>query len=114
MKVIVDEHKSGMAKEATITSLVKNVADTLDKHYPGHLWAVGPSNDYSMLAIWNENLSTRYGMWVRVNDIDPEYRNIMRWAGELLERAKVSRGAMNVDEMNNIQRDSRGEAKFDA
>ena len=114
MKVIVDAHKRGMAEEATITSLVKNVADTLDKHYPGHLWAVGPSNDYSMLAIWNENLSTRYGMWIRVNDIDPEYRNIMRWAGELLERAKVSRGAFKEDEMNNLQRDSRGEAKFDA
>ena len=75
---------------------------------------VGPSNDYSMLAIWNEDLSTRYGMWIRVNDIDPEYRNIMRWAGELLERAKVSRGAFKEDEMNNLQRDSRGEAKFDA
>ena len=53
-------------------------------------------------------------MLIRVNDIDPEYRNIMRWAGELLERANVSRGAMNADEMNNLQRDSRGEAKFDA
>ena len=114
MKVIIDEHKRGMEKDATITSLVKNVADTLDKHYPDHLWAVGPSNDYSMLAIWNENLSMRYGMWIRVNDIDPEYKNIMRWAGELLERAKVSRGAMNEDEMNNLERDSRGEARFDA
>ena len=74
MKVFVDEHKRGMMNEATITSLVKNVADTLDKHYPGHLWAVGPSNDYSMLAIWNEALSNRYGMWIRVNDIDPEYK----------------------------------------
>ena len=87
MKVFVDEHKRGMMNEATITSLVKNVADTLDKHYPGHLWAVGPSNDYSMLAIWNEALSNRYGMWIRVNDIDPEYKKIMLWAGELLERA---------------------------
>ena len=53
-------------------------------------------------------------MWIRVNDIDSEYRNIMRWAGELLERAKVSRGAMKEDEMNNLERDIRGEAKFDA
>ena len=112
MKVLVDEHKRGMMHEATITSLVKNVADTLDKHYPGHLWAVGPSNDYSMLAIWNEALSNRYGMWIRVNDIDPEYRNIMRWAGELLERAKVTRGAANEDELASLERDSLGEAKF--
>ncbi len=112
MKVLVDEHKRGMMHEATITSLVKNVADTLYKHYPGHLWAVGPSNDYSMLAIWNEALSNKYGMWIRVNDIDPEYRNIMRWAGELLERAKVTRGAANEDELASLERDSLGEAKF--
>ena len=103
-----------MEKESTITSFVKNVADTLDKHYPGHLWMVGPSNDYSMLAIWNENLSKPYGMWIRVNDIDSEYRNIMRWAGELLESSKVSRGAMKEDEINNLESDIRGEAKFDA
>lgn len=113
MKVIVDSHKRGMMKEATITSLVKNVADTLYKHYPGHAWAVGPSNDYSMLAIWNEALSMKYGMWIRVNEIDPEYKNVMRWAGELLERFKVSRGSANLDELQSLDRDVMGEVKFD-
>lgn len=112
MKVLIDEHKRGMMNEATITSLVKNVADTLYKHYPGHLWAVGPSNDYSMLAIWNEALSNKYGMWIRVNDIDPEYKNIMRWAGELLERAKVTRGAANEEELASLERDHLGEVRF--
>ena len=68
MKVLVDAHKGGMMQEAALISMVKNIADVLEKHYPGHAWAVGPSNDYSMLAIWNEALSMRYGMWVRVND----------------------------------------------
>ena len=112
MKVLIDEHKRGMMNEATITSLVKNVADTLYKHYPGHLWAVGPSNDYSMLAILNEALSNKYGMWIRVNDIDPEYKNIMRWAGELLERAKVTRGAANEEELASLERDHLGEVRF--
>jgi hypothetical protein len=113
MKVIVDTHKRGMLKEATVTSLIKNVADTLYKHYPGHLWAVGPSNDYSMLAIWNEGLSSKYGMWIRVTDIDPEYKNIMRWAGELLERAKVTRGRANEQELQSLERDVMDEVKFD-
>lgn len=102
-----------MLKEASVTSLVKNVADVLYKHYPGHLWAVGPSNDYSMLAIWNEGLSSKYGMWIRVTDIDPEYKNIMRWAGELLERAKVTRGRANEQELLSLKRDSMDEVKFD-
>ena len=102
-----------MLKEATITSLVKNVADTLYKYYPDHLWAVGPSNDYSMIAIWNESLSSKYGMWIRVTDIDPEYKNIMRWAGELLERAKVTRGRANEDELQSLKRDVMDEVKFD-
>tara|TARA_B100001245_G_scaffold234896_1_gene221427 strand:- start:1167 stop:1511 length:345 start_codon:yes stop_codon:yes gene_type:complete len=113
MKVIIDTHKRGMLKEASVTSLVKNVADVLYKHYPGHLWAVGPSNDYSMLAIWNEGLSSKYGMWIRVTDIDPEYKNIMRWAGELLERAKVTRGRANEQELLSLKRDSMDEVKFD-
>jgi hypothetical protein len=113
MKVIVDTHKRGMLKEASVTSLVKNVADVLYKHYPGHLWAVGPSNDYSMLAIWNEGLSSKYGMWIRVTDIDPEYKNIMRWAGELLERAKVTRGRANEQELQSLKRDVMDEVKFD-
>jgi len=112
VKVLIDSHKRGMMKEATITSLVKNVADTLEKHYPGHLWAVGPSNDYSMLAIWNEALSMRYGMWIRIEDIDPEYKNIMRWAGELLERANVSRGAANEEELASLERNTIGEVRF--
>ncbi len=112
-RIVVDHHKRSMLQEATITSMVKNVADTLNKHYPGHLWAVGPSNDYSMLAIWNEGLSAKYGMWIRVTDIDPEYRNIMRWAGELLERAKVTRGKADETEMASLDRDHTGEVKFD-
>jgi hypothetical protein len=113
MKVLIDAHKGDMMQEATMVSLVKNVADTLEMYYPGHAWAVGPSNDYSMLAIWNEALSMKYGMWIRINEIDPEYRNIMRWAGELLERANVTRGKMNPDELMNLKRDITGEAKFD-
>ena len=52
-------------------------------------------------------------MWIRVKDIDPEYKNIMRWAGELLERAKVSRGAAKEDELENLDRNVIGEAEFD-
>ena len=113
MKVIVDSHHRGMMEEAAVTSLVKNVADSLHKEYPDHLWAVGPSNDRSMLAIWNENLSMRYGMWIRVNDIDPDYKNIKLWAGELLERASVTRGPANLDELSSLERNVIGEVKFD-
>ena len=100
-------------QEAALISMVKNIADVLEKHYPGHAWAVGPSNDYSMLAIWNEALSMQWGMWIRVNEIDPDYKNVMRWAGELLERAKLSRGAANLSEIESLERDARGEVKFD-
>ena len=52
-------------------------------------------------------------MWIRVKDIDPEYKNIMRWAGELLERANVSRGMAKEDELENLDRNVIGEAEFD-
>ena len=52
-------------------------------------------------------------MWIRVNEIDPEYKNVMRWAGELLERFKVSRGSANLEELQSLDRDVMGEVKFD-
>ena len=112
-EVILDTHKHTMMQEANVVSLVKNVADTLEKNYPGHAWMVGPSNDYSMLAIWNEALSSRYGMWIRITDIDPEYKKVMLWAGELLERANVSRGKANIDELATLKRNVIGEVEFD-
>ena len=92
MKVLIDAHKGNMMEEASMMSLVKNVADTLEKHYPGHAWAVGPSNDYSMLAIWNEALSMKWGMWIRIQEIDPDYKNISKWAGELLREQEYQEG----------------------
>ena len=44
---------------------------------------------------------------------DPEYRNIMRWAGELLERARVSRGKAKEDELEILDRNVIGEVAFD-
>jgi len=52
-------------------------------------------------------------MWIRVKDIDPDYKNIQKWAGELLERASVSRGPANLEELESLDRDIRGEVKFD-
>jgi hypothetical protein len=52
-------------------------------------------------------------MWIRVLDIDPEYKKVIHWAGELLERANITRGAANEEELMHLDRDVLGEVTFD-
>jgi len=82
-------------------SLAKRCADTLNKHYPGHLWAVHINDDKlgGTLVIRNLSLSFEYGYVLHLKRIyqDPNLKCVMLAAGEILERAGIKRGK-NTDE----------------
>jgi len=42
-------------------SLAKRASDMLQKHYPGHLWAVHVDSDNGMVYVLNMAFSSRYG-----------------------------------------------------
>lgn len=86
--------------------LAKNVADTLNKHYPGHLWAVRIEN--SVVHVFNLALSGRWGFVLHKAKIDPEMKVVMRAGGEILERYRVSRGRMRPDEYSALKTDAIG------
>lgn len=70
----------------------KNAADVLNRHYPGHLWAV--SCDQGMLDVRNMALSGNWGFRVKLPVIysASEFdRQIMRAGGEILERYRIRR-----------------------
>ena len=82
----------GFADTVRDMDVCKDVAESLHKHYPGHLWAV--SIQGGMIVIKNLAISHSHGMCVRLDSYyaDPRNHKIMMMAGELLERAHLRRG----------------------
>lgn len=84
---------------AAVLTLARSAAETLHKHYPGHLWAVGYDNHARMLDVRNLALSGNWGFRIRVADVFSATdldTQVMRAGGELLERYRVSRGRPGV------------------
>jgi hypothetical protein len=96
--------KSAVAAEV----LAKNVGEHLHRKYPGHLWAVNVAG--GVVTVQNLYLSGRWGFRIMESEIDPDYKIITRAGGEILERYRLSRGAMREDEVENLARNLRWEA----
>lgn len=84
----VDGHEIGDV------DLAYRSAEILNKHYPGHLWAVHVDSDCGMLYVRNLAFSSRYGYRLKLTRVyaDPGLHCIMVAGGEILERANAARG----------------------
>lgn len=85
-----------MTPELFAMDKAKQIAEGLHKHYPGHLWQVAPSADFSTLTIKNIRLSDKAGICIHIAGPhamapDAAHKTAMRMGGELLERFRVSR-----------------------
>jgi hypothetical protein len=82
----------GTAKNVRDMGVARDVAETLNKHYPGHLWAV--SIEGQVIAIKNLAISHSHGMVLHMDSYyaDPSRLKVVRMGGELLERAHFRRG----------------------
>lgn len=85
------------AVEGQDVVLAKDAADTLNRHYPGHLWAVNVNSEGGVMIIKNMSISALYGMVLHLKNVyqDPTLRMVIRAAGELLERAHMARKGWN-------------------
>jgi hypothetical protein len=75
--------------------LVKGIADRLERHYPGWLWAVRPDERGGVITIFSLRLSGQYGYLLHTAKIqnDPHHAAAIRAGGEILERFRQRRGA---------------------
>lgn len=87
--------------------MAKNIADALHKHYPGHLWAVRIED--TVVHVFNLALSGRWGVLLHKTKIDPEMKTVMRAGGEILERYRLRRGRMRVDDIDGLETDKLGD-----
>lgn len=88
-------------------SLAKEIAETLNAHYPGHLWAVTVRG--GAVVIKDLYISSLYGVVLHTSnmqDAGVRSRKVIGAGGELLERANLRRGeytekATKVEGINN-------------
>jgi hypothetical protein len=95
--------------------LVKRTAETLHKHYPGHLWAVNIDEEGGVITVMNLALSGKWGFLLKLKTVqeDPDLKSVMRAGGELLERYRLRRGGYRPGELSTLQRNFRGDAIAD-
>ena len=98
---------------ATDVLLAKNAAAILDKHYPGHLWGINVDGAGGVMQVFNLALSGRWGFILKLDKIDPELKAVMRAGGELLERYRLKRGGLVLDNVLSLDRDFAGNKVFD-
>ncbi|MGH8472861.1 MAG: hypothetical protein ACREVJ_10505 [Gammaproteobacteria bacterium] len=85
--------------------LAKRVAESLHRHYPGHLWGVRADAAGGMVTVLNMRLSGRWGFMLKMRDLayeDEIEREAREAGGELLERYGLSRGPFRADEYQQL------------
>lgn len=79
-------------------TVMKNAADVLERHYPGHRWMTTCKK--GVLDIYNGNLSGQMGY--RIKEINcfsatDLAKEVVKAGGEILERYRQPRGSFNLD-----------------
>jgi hypothetical protein len=99
---------------ASVASLAKQILTALNKAYPDWIagWKVAIDTEGGIVQVRNLLISGKMGFVMKITAIDPEMRQVVRYAGELLERYRISR-EKNIDvtdAVNNVKRNYSGEA----
>ena len=87
-------------KDAADLALTMRIAETLERHYPGHPWMVQVSHDsgcaFIKLPIVMKSME-RYVLHIDKLNMDPALRAVVRAGGELLERYNMPRTGFSLD-----------------
>mgnify|MGYP000514636362 CR=1 FL=1 len=94
------EIETSSAKDAADLALTMKIAETLERHYPGHPWMVQVSHDsgcaFIKLPIVMRSME-RYVLHIDKLNMDPSMRAVVRAGGELLERFNMPRTGFSLD-----------------
>jgi len=89
---------------ASLALWVKEIGETLDKHYPGWAWTVEPDQRNMIINILNLHLHDQWGYTIRLQDVqvDRIRRMGVQAGGEILERFGLPRLGYRHDLLSNI------------
>lgn len=115
--LMVPDGQGGFVKQppASVEALAKNILTALNKAYGDDWmagWKVAIDTEGGIVQVRNLYISGKMGFIMKITAIDPEMTNVVRHAGELLERYNISRSRSVdvVDAVSNLKRNYQGEA----
>lgn len=94
----------------------KRWADLLTRHYPGHLWGVQVENRQGIVRIYHLQTSGDKAFILKLDDMFSATdwdKKIMRAGGEILERHRLRRGQLDVEQWLDLPTDFAGRFKPD-
>jgi predicted enzyme related to lactoylglutathione lyase len=91
--------------------MAKNVAEMLEKKYPGWLWAV--SVDRGLVTVKSMMLSGNWGFVLHENKIDNDLKSVVKAGGEILERYNQHRGKFNQTKYSDLTMDHKNQLSGD-
>ena len=92
-------------------TLAKNVAETLEKKYPGWFWAVNVMD--GVVTVKSLRISGNWGFVIHADKIDNDYKMVVMAGGEILERFRQERGKFNSTLYNDLNMDAKGQLDGD-
>ena len=92
-------------------TLAKNVAETLEKKYPGWFWAVNVMD--GVVTVKSLRLSGNWGFVIHADKIDNDYKMVVMAGGEILERFRQQRGKFNNTLYNDLEMSTKGQLDGD-
>jgi hypothetical protein len=102
---------SGVSLSATTDTMARNLIARLNAAYPAFdgFWRVTVNEKGGVVEVTNLRLPGGWGFLMHTAKIDSEGRKVVRAAGELLERYRISRDSRNaISSLRNAKRDFRG------
>ena len=104
----IEKNLKFVAQEHTIA---KNVAEHLEKKYPGWLWAVHVMD--GVVGVKSMRLSGNWGFILHEDKIDNDYKSVTIAGGEILERYRQSTNGFNQTKYNDLVMDHSGQLNGD-
>ena len=89
----------------------KNVAEHLEKKYPGWLWAVNTMD--GVVTVKSMLLSGNWGFVLHEDKLDNDYKAVTLAGGEILERYRQHRGKFNQDRYRDLTMDHKSQLNGD-
>ena len=98
----IEKNLKFVAQEHTTA---KNVAEHLEKKYPGWLWAVHVMDGVAVVK--SMRLSGNWGFVLHEDKIDNDYKAVTRAGGEILERYRQSTNSFNQTKYSDLVMDNK-------
>lgn len=116
--LIIPDSAIAAPLSAASVAMAKGLVARLNAAYPvfDGAWRVAVNEQGGTIEVTNLLLSGKWGFLMHTARLDPEGRKIVQYAGELLERYRISRGGLPsrvLDELNSAPRNFSGELVAD-